>query len=142
MAGRVDRLRGQIVVGTRKCLCQHRIGGTKVEHLGGQGAAALEQVLDPRHVNAIAGRGAMTGVPRCVVGLRAQKGDPPGAGRRHPAVESAGDSSTAPAAITRYVGYLPPAATTSPGVGCPPTCSRDDADVVSLSPASSGRSPA
>ena len=51
-------------------------------------------------------------------------------------------SSTASAAITRYVVYLPPATTTSPGTGCPTTCSRDSLDVDSDSPVSSGRSPA
>ena len=51
-------------------------------------------------------------------------------------------ASTASFAITRYVVYLPPATTTSPGVGCPTTCSRDSFEVDSDSPVSSGRSPA
>src|SRR5205085_11145412 len=51
-------------------------------------------------------------------------------------------SSTASLAITRYVVYLPPATTTSPGTGCATVCSRDSLLVASDSPASSGRSPA
>ncbi len=44
--------------------------------------------------------------------------------------------------MTRYVVYLPPATTTSPGTGCATVCSRDSLLVASDSPASSGRSPA
>ncbi len=51
-------------------------------------------------------------------------------------------SSTASLAITRYVVYFPPATTTRPGAECVTTCSLDSLDVLSDSPASSGRSPA
>ena len=51
-------------------------------------------------------------------------------------------ASTASLAITRYVVYLPPATTTSPGAGLATACSRDSFDVRSDSPDSSGRSPA
>ena len=51
-------------------------------------------------------------------------------------------ASTASFAITRYVVYLPPATTTSPGTGCATVCSRESFEVDSDSPASSGRSPA
>jgi hypothetical protein len=50
--------------------------------------------------------------------------------------------STASAAITRYVVYLPPAIATRPGATLATACSRDSFDVSSLSPASSGRNPA
>ena len=51
-------------------------------------------------------------------------------------------ASIASAPITRYVVYLPPAMATRPGAGTATACSRDSLDVSSLSPASSGRSPA
>lgn len=51
-------------------------------------------------------------------------------------------ASTASAAITRYVVYLPPAIATSPGATRATACSRDSFEVSSLSPASNGRSPA
>jgi hypothetical protein len=51
-------------------------------------------------------------------------------------------ASTASAAITRYVVYLPPAIATSPGAILATACSRDSFELSSLSPASSGRRPA
>ena len=51
-------------------------------------------------------------------------------------------ASIASFAMTRYVVYLPPAITTSPGTVCATACSRESLDVDSDSPDSSGRRPA
>src|SRR5665647_1072350 len=66
----IDNLGRQIVVGTRKPLCQNRIGDAQIEHLDGQRAVSLEQMLNPRNMNAVLGRGAMAGVPGGVITLR------------------------------------------------------------------------
>ena len=87
MGGRVNDLRGNVVVGARQRLGQLRALPNEVQQLVGEHPIAVEQVLDAHAMQAEGPRDLPALVPCGLVPLRAEERDVLGGARRHLPVE-------------------------------------------------------
>jgi hypothetical protein len=142
VAGRVDDLGAQVVVGLGQRLGQARIGRDERQDLLGEHPVAAEQVLHPLLVE--------PGAPGQQVPLVPQGRPADGSHERHvggdrgpdravQALHGGVDGVGSHHAVGRV---LAASTTTRPGAGEATVCSRESLEVLSDSPDSSGRSPA